>query len=104
MTVTFIALKQGLLTHAGVDHCGELTFDALLLPDEVYEEISPSAFRTDRDDLVKLLPPRRRSAHKGAFGHLLVIGGDHGMGGRALIAAQGGRSQRSGAGIAGDPA
>ncbi|MDY6890189.1 MAG: NAD(P)H-hydrate dehydratase [Pseudomonadota bacterium] len=97
VTVTFIALKQGLLTHAGVDHCGELTFDALLLPDEVYEEISPSAFRTDRDDLVKLLPPRRRSAHKGAFGHLLVIGGDHGMGGAALIAAQ--AAARSGAGL-----
>lgn len=97
MTVTFIALKQGLLTHAGVDHCGELKFDGLLLPDEVYEEISPSAFRTDRDDLAKLLPPRRRSSHKGLFGHVLVIGGDYGMGGAALMAAE--AAARSGAGL-----
>jgi len=97
LTVTFIALKQGLLTHEGVDHCGELRFDGLLLPDEVYEEISPSAFRTDRDDLAKLLPPRRRSAHKGLFGHVLVIGGDHGMGGAALMAAE--AAARSGAGL-----
>lgn len=97
LTVTFIALKQGLLTHEGVDHCGDIRFDGLLLPDEVYEEISPSAFRTDRDDLAKLLPPRRRSSHKGLFGHVLVIGGDHGMGGAALMAAE--AAARSGAGL-----
>lgn len=97
LTLTFIALKQGLLTHEGVDYCGELKFDALLLPDEVYEETSPSAFRTDRDDVAKLLPARRRSSHKGLFGHVLVIGGDHGMGGAALMAAE--AAARSGAGL-----
>jgi len=97
LTVSFIALKQGLLTHQGVDHCGELKFDSLLLPDEVYEGVSPSAFRTDRDDLAKLLPRRRRSAHKGLFGHVLVIGGDYGMGGAALMAAE--AAARSGAGL-----
>lgn len=97
LTLTFIALKQGLLTHQGVDHCGRLLFDGLMLPDEVYEEVPLSAFRTDREDLAKLLPPRQRSSHKGLFGHVLVIGGDRGMGGAALMAAE--AAARSGAGL-----
>ncbi|MBV0934102.1 NAD(P)H-hydrate dehydratase [Marinobacterium weihaiense] len=97
LTLTFIALKQGLLTHEGVDHCGQVLFDSLMLPDEVYEEVAMSAFRTDRDDLAKLLPPRRRSSHKGQFGHVMVVGGDHGMGGAALMAAE--AAARSGAGL-----
>lgn len=32
------------------------------------------------------LPQRDRSSHKGNFGHVLVIGGDHSMGGAAILA------------------
>jgi len=88
LTLTFIALKQGLLTHEGVDCVGELLFDGLLLPEEVFEQVPVSAFRTDSEDLHELLPSRPRSAHKGRYGHLLVIGGELGMGGAALMAAQ----------------
>lgn len=97
LTLTFIALKQGLLTHEGVDYSGELLFDGLLVPEEVYEEVPVSGFRTDNDDLQELMPERPRSSHKGRFGHLLVIGGDLGMGGAALMAAQ--AALRSGAGL-----
>lgn len=97
LTLTFIALKQGLLTHEGVDYTGELLFDGLLLPEEVYEEVPVSAFRTDTDDLRELMPPRPRASHKGRFGHLLVVGGDVGMGGAAVMAAQ--AALRTGAGL-----
>lgn len=97
MTVTFIGVKQGLLTHQGVDHCGELHFDSLRISDEVYESIAVSGFRTCAEDLAQLLPARAASSHKGHFGHVLVIGGDHGMGGAAIMAAQ--AAGRSGAGI-----
>ncbi|KEA64846.1 NAD(P)HX epimerase [Marinobacterium lacunae] len=97
LTLTFIALKQGLLTHEGVDFVGELLFDGLLLPDEVFEDVPVSAFRTDSEDLRELLPERPRSAHKGRYGHLLIIGGDLGMGGAPLMAAQ--AALRSGAGL-----
>lgn len=36
----------------------------------------------------RLLPARPAQAHKGYFGHVLVIGGDYGYGGAAIMAAQ----------------
>ncbi|OPA98115.1 NAD(P)H-hydrate dehydratase [Pseudomonas fluorescens] len=43
------------------------------------------------------LAARSPSAHKGQFGHLLVLGGDHGLGGAALLSAE--SALRSGAGM-----
>lgn len=96
-TLTFIGLKQGLLTGAGPSHCGELHFDALQVPAGVYEQVPPAARRIDHSSLAFLLPPRPRSAHKGEHGHVLVIGGDHGMGGAARLAGE--AALRAGAGL-----
>ncbi|WLH69024.1 NAD(P)H-hydrate dehydratase [Pseudomonas sp. FP2309] len=43
------------------------------------------------------LPARSASAHKGQFGHLLVVGGDRGVGGAALLSAE--SALRAGAGM-----
>ena len=43
------------------------------------------------------LPPRPRDAHKGNFGHVMVIGGDSGMGGAVALAAE--AALRCGAGL-----
>lgn len=51
----------------------------------------------DYDSLRHLLPPRRREAYKGDFGHVLVVGGDRGYGGAALMAAE--AACRVGAGL-----
>lgn len=45
----------------------------------------------------KALPKRTREAHKGLFGHVLVIGGDYGMGGAVRLAGE--AALRSGAGL-----
>lgn len=39
-------------------------------------------------DITKFLPPRSPDAHKGLFGHVLVVGGDYGMPGAVRIAAE----------------
>ncbi|WP_036230023.1 bifunctional ADP-dependent NAD(P)H-hydrate dehydratase/NAD(P)H-hydrate epimerase [Marinobacterium jannaschii] len=96
-TLSFIGLKQGLMTYQAVDYTGQLFFDGLLVPDEVFEQVAVSAFRLSAEDLAEILPPRRRTAHKGDFGHLLVVGGDIGMGGAAVMAAE--AALRSGAGL-----
>ncbi len=97
LTVTFIALKQGLLTGRGPARCGELLFDDLQLPAKLLAQVVPASHRLDLTDLNRLLPRRDRDAHKGHFGHLLVIGGDHGFGGAVLMAAE--TAGRLGAGL-----
>lgn len=91
-TVTFIGRKLGLFTGEGVDHAGEVVFDTLGVPEDIYAAAS---------GLRVLSPPeprnRSRSAHKNQFGHVLLIGGDHGMGGAPLLAAE--AAFRTGAGL-----
>ena len=95
VTVTFIALKTGLLTGAGPNSCGDLLFAALEVPEEWQVQVPARARRLSADEA--RLPKRARDAHKGAFGHVLVIGGDHGMGGAVRLAAE--AALRSGAGL-----
>ena len=92
VTVTFIGRKLGLFTGEGVDHAGEVVFDSLGVPDDVYGAAA---------GLRVLAPPAPRqrlpSAHKNQFGHVLLIGGDRGMGGAPLLAAE--AAFRTGAGL-----
>lgn len=97
MTVTFIGVKRGLLTHQGPEYTGKLLFDDLRVSDDVYEAVDVSGFITGADDVSHLLPARAKTAHKGSCGHVLVIGGDRGMGGAAVMAAQ--AAGRCGAGL-----
>lgn len=96
-TISFIGLKQGLFTCQGPSCTGVLFFSDLQVPERVYENISPSAQRIDMDDQKKLLNKRSRSAHKGDFGHVLVIGGEKGFTGAARMAAE--AAGRVGAGL-----
>lgn len=97
LTVTFIGLKQGLLRGAGRELCGALHFDNLQVPAGVYADVEAAAHRMDVADLAAFLPPRSRAAHKGHFGHVLVMGGERGMLGAARLAAE--AAARVGAGL-----
>ncbi|MFO1371323.1 MAG: NAD(P)H-hydrate dehydratase [Candidatus Competibacteraceae bacterium] len=96
-TITFIGLKQGLFTGQGPACRGELSFANLGVPTDIYPAIHPACWRYAGDDLRNLLPRRERSAHKGLFGHVLVIGGDLGLAGAARLAAE--AAARCGAGL-----
>ena len=96
LTVSFIGLKLGLFTGAGPDLVGTLVFDDLQADPQLLAEQATRAQRLAADNL-PWLSARRRSAHKGQFGHLLVVGGDRGLGGAALLAAQ--SALRCGAGL-----
>ncbi len=100
LTVCCIALKQGLLTAQGPDHAGELVVDDLGLPQALWRGAvgsTPAVRRVDIHSVAGLLEARPLNAHKGQAGQVLVIGGETGMGGAALLAAE--AAGRAGAGL-----
>ena len=100
VTVTFIGLKQGLLTTQAGDYVGELIFHRLDVPDQVFTSESspkPAAQRIDINSTSAMLAPREAASHKGSHGHVLVIGGDSSFGGAVIMAAE--AAVRSGAGL-----
>ncbi len=92
-TVTFIALKQGLFTADAAEYCGNISFSSLQLPKDIYNRVAYSA----RLIQTYQLPVRQRCAHKGHFGHVLLIGGNAGYTGAIRMAAE--SALRSGAGL-----
>jgi ADP-dependent NAD(P)H-hydrate dehydratase / NAD(P)H-hydrate epimerase len=97
LTASFIGRKLGLYTGRGPALCGEIVFDALGVPSAVYESLPPLATLLDAADLRRWLQRRPRTAHTGDLGQVLVIGGDAGTIGAALLAAQ--AALRAGAGL-----
>lgn len=96
-TATFIGLKQGLFTGQGVEYAGEVHFDKLDVPDAVYEKVLSMTEQITLPDLQHLLTPRSKAAHKGDYGHVLVIGGNAGFAGAARLSAE--AALRTGAGL-----
>ncbi|MGI9322273.1 MAG: NAD(P)H-hydrate dehydratase, partial [Pseudomonadales bacterium] len=92
-TVTFVGRKLGLYTSDGPEYCGQVHFSSLDIPAAIYTDLETD-LETATVDLLELnslqaqLKPRHRNTHKRAQGHLLVIGGNEGMGGAALLAAE----------------
>ncbi|HVT35031.1 MAG TPA: NAD(P)H-hydrate dehydratase, partial [Nevskiaceae bacterium] len=97
VTVSMLGRKPGLHTGAGPDHAGEVVLALLELPEEIYDGVAPAAHLLRDTDLSGWLPRRARNSHKGTYGTVLVVGGDHGMMGAALLAAR--AALRAGAGL-----
>jgi NAD(P)H-hydrate epimerase len=98
-TLSVIARKQGLYTGEAPAFTGELLFDGLGIPDSVQIKTpatTPSARGIDVGILQRSDLARARTAHKGSSGHVLVIGGELGFGGAAMMTAE--AALRSGAG------
>lgn len=96
LTVTFVGLKAGLFLGAAPDCVGELAFADLAIPEECRRSVAVQLRRMDDALLRDALPARPRDAHKGHFGHLLLVGGGPGMSGAIRLAGM--AALRSGAG------
>lgn len=95
-TVTFIALKPGLLTGQARDWVGQLHQSTLGLSGWLAKQPA-QIHRVTAESLALWLKPRRPCSHKGEQGRLLLVGGDHGFGGAVRMAAE--AALRSGAGL-----
>ena len=80
-TITFLAMKQGLLTGAAVDCVGQLTFTDLGVA--AYSKTADAQILEKNDCDFGILKP---SAHKGDRGNVIVFGGMEGMEGAGMLA------------------
>jgi len=98
-TVTYIGLKSGLFTGQARDYVGQLEFDDLKIPADVYGHLASKSAREliPEQIIQQKLEPRPRCSHKGNFGHALFIGGAPGMSGAIRLAAEAGL--RTGTGL-----
>jgi len=85
-TVTFIALKPGLLTLDGPDYGGEILLRNLGL--EEFLDAPFPGHLLDTDSICHLLPSRARNSHKGSYGSVAIVGGADSMVGAALLAGR----------------
>lgn len=97
MTVTFGALKRGLVLYPGRTCAGHVELDAIGMPAPllVQPEREP-AYLLQESDIAELLVPRSPDSHKGSHGTIGIVTGCSDMAGAALMAAHG--AVRSGAG------
>lgn len=85
-TISFIAIKPGLLTADGPDHCGEIRLATLDIASS--DDCPADGRQVTLDDFAASLQPRRHNSHKGSFGSVGILGGAHSMLGAAFLAGR----------------
>jgi hydroxyethylthiazole kinase-like uncharacterized protein yjeF len=98
-TVTFTAPKIGQLISKDAESCGRLLVREIGSPRELVDEVGKSPVRWLEPTEFRGLPlVRRANAHKGSYGHVLIVSGSRGKSGAAILAGRG--ALRAGAGLA----
>ncbi len=101
-TYTMGMLKYGLVEYPGKALCGKIIVLDIGFPPSLYraplhgDTDSPVVF-IDKELVTKLVPKREKNSHKGAYGHVGVLGGRNGFEGASLLAAR--AASRSGCGL-----
>src|SRR5262245_44369174 len=96
-TATFGLPKLGQVMYPGADLCGRLHVVDIGIPAEAVAAVGPRMRLLEAAEVGRLLPRRARDAHKGTFGHVLVVAGSRGKTGAALLASA--AAARAGAGL-----
>ena len=97
LTVALGAPKACHFIAPACDRCGDLAIVDIGIPERLLRSGSPKLETIDLEDIVSTWPTRKRSSHKGDYGHLLVVAGSVGKTGAALMSAE--SALRCGAGL-----
>jgi NAD(P)H-hydrate epimerase len=97
LTVTFAAPKHGHVLPPACDRVGELVVADIGIPAAVLTETGTRLWLLEASDAAGAYAPRKPDAHKGTFGHVLVVAGSVGKSGAAILCAGG--ALRAGAGL-----
>lgn len=97
LTLTFGFPKLAFFFADNAPYVGEWkTLDIGIHPDIIEETDTPYCLVTE-EDMAEIVRPRKRFAHKGDFGHALLVAGSRGKMGAAVLGAK--ACLRSGAGL-----
>ncbi|MBR9813023.1 NAD(P)H-hydrate dehydratase [bacterium] len=96
VTASFIGQTPGLFMGQGATLAGDVVHAPLDLPEPARATQQPIAYCMS-NDMLNALPARSAAAHKGQHGHVLIVGGNYGMPGAAVLATQ--AALRAGAGL-----
>lgn len=97
VTYTLCRPKPALIFPPAARHAGEWRTIPIGIPDESVAMQASNMTWQDAASVRGLLPARAHDAHKGKFGHVLVVAGGPGRAGAAVLTARG--ALRSGAGL-----
>ncbi|MCW8335702.1 NAD(P)H-hydrate dehydratase [Vibrio paucivorans] len=96
-TVTFIGMKQGLVTGQARNHTGKFVYDGLGVSETFHRQNVPATLAIDSRCWQSSLPKRKPASHKSTHGKVALIGGEQGFSGAIILS--GNASARSGAGL-----
>ncbi len=97
LTVTFGFPKLGHVLPPGSELAGEVRVVDIGIPNRLLEASEPRVRWLSASSVSRLVPFRPRQAHKGTFGHLLVVAGSAGLTGAGALTAL--ASLRAGVGL-----
>src|SRR6185503_262020 len=87
LTVTFAAPKHGHVLPPACDHVGRLLIADIGIAPETLAATGPSLWLIEEEDARAAWPPRAPGAHKGTYGHVLLVAGSVGKTGAAILAS-----------------
>lgn len=87
-TLTFQCYKLGLLVQENAPFIGKVQVLDIGLKEEFLQSISEAPKLLDENQIRNIYQPRNRFAHKGKYGHALVIGGSYGKMGAVVLATK----------------
>ncbi|MBQ4861213.1 NAD(P)H-hydrate dehydratase [Pseudoalteromonas sp. MMG013] len=97
ITMTFIALKQGMLTGRAKHFCGKLLFAPLGIAEIFSARVKAAVHYSAQQTFMAQRLNRDPDCYKNQCGHVLLIGGNKGMGGAIRLASE--ACLRAGAGL-----
>jgi len=97
LTVTYGFPKQGFFANGARDFTGRIQVVDIGIPRNITGKVSHKKYLITPESVAPMFVKRRRDAHKGNFGHVLVVAGSKGKTGAASMAAE--AAVRAGAGL-----
>ena len=96
-TFSFEAPKLAFFFPENAERVGECSFGSIGLHPDFYEKTEAPFHFLTKEDVAKLVKPRKKFSHKGTYGHALLVAGSYGKMGAAVLAAR--ACLRAGAGL-----